>query len=82
MSWAPSGFRGRRAFAEGEVVEIRYLPGEKQWEKATYVRRVRQDEMPPLWRGPLGHYVKFNRPGDARTVQVTNQRIRQIEAKP
>ena len=63
-------------YAEGELVEIRHLPGDKHWQRATYVRRIRQDEMPATWSGPLGHVVDIPRIGK-RTISV--QRIRKME---
>lgn len=70
----------KRKFTEGDHVYIRYLPGDKTWELATYVRRIRKDEMPTLWRGPLGHVVELNRPGDRRHVTITGHRIRGADA--
>lgn len=67
-----------RVFAAGELVEIRYLPGEKQWERAVYVRRRQRDEMPSFWLGPLGHVVHIARLG--RDVCITGHRIRKTEA--
>lgn len=78
MSWAPIGFRGRLEFAEGETVEIRYLPGDKTWELATYVRRMTRDEVPG--RGQLGHVVRLQRLRDDRQVTISCQRIRKLEA--
>jgi hypothetical protein len=71
--------RKPRTFEPGELVEVRRLPGDKHWEKATYVRRIRADEMPSLWRGPLGHVVQLDRRAHGnRQTSLSGHRIRKV----